>query len=172
MNIHSGNRPFKCFCGKAFGQSSNYRAHMRVHLNDRPYKCDEPGCSKSFVQAINLTLHKRVHTGEKPFKCEVCGREFRRKSQCMAHTRVHNNIRPYTCSQCPRQFTHRTHLVKKTNKKHPNIAMILIKRSTFQFILEYTREIAHNGAAVQVHGMYKSIHVQTSVGSSPTHAQR
>lgn len=27
----------------------------------------------------------------------VCGRDFRRKSQCVAHTKVHNNIRAFHC---------------------------------------------------------------------------
>ena len=37
-------------CGKTFTARHNIVAHLRVHNNVRPFKCDYPGCGKAFTQ--------------------------------------------------------------------------------------------------------------------------
>ena len=35
MRVHSGEKPYKCDCGKAFKQKSNLNRHMKVHKKNQ-----------------------------------------------------------------------------------------------------------------------------------------
>lgn len=74
-------------CHRLFTKNS-LRCHLRVHTNDRIFKCAE--CTSTFTRKSNLRDHIiRVHTTQgsrknalgneplgKPFYCEICSRTF------------------------------------------------------------------------------------------------
>ena len=57
--------------------------HMRIHINERKFKCDE--CGQAFMQKEFLTRHKLTHTGEVPFRCDTCGKAFRQLVNLKQH---------------------------------------------------------------------------------------
>ena len=57
--------------------------HMRIHINERKFKCDE--CGLAFMQKEFLTRHKLTHTGEVPFRCDTCGKAFRQLVNLKQH---------------------------------------------------------------------------------------
>lgn len=60
---------------------------MRVHRNERPYKCNE--CNKGFLTSSDLRRHQRTHSGEKPYKCDQCPAEYARKERLISHMITH-----------------------------------------------------------------------------------
>lgn len=69
-------------CGKLFGRSYNYKAHMETHDQSReyPFPCTQKDCEKKFVRKTDLQRHHQsVHMKQRNFRCDYCARLFARK---------------------------------------------------------------------------------------------
>ncbi|KAK2627947.1 hypothetical protein QTJ16_002593 [Diplocarpon rosae] len=82
---------FECHvkgCGKLFGRSYNYKAHMETHDAGReyPFPCSAQDCDKKFVRKTDLQRHHQsVHMKERNHRCDYCGRFFARKDTLRRH---------------------------------------------------------------------------------------
>ncbi|APA15603.1 hypothetical protein SS1G_09588 [Sclerotinia sclerotiorum 1980 UF-70] len=75
-------------CGKLFGRSYNYKAHMETHDADReyPFPCPVENCTKKFVRKTDLQRHNQsVHMKQRNHKCDYCSRFFARKDTLRRH---------------------------------------------------------------------------------------
>ncbi|QSZ35914.1 hypothetical protein DSL72_007036 [Monilinia vaccinii-corymbosi] len=75
-------------CGKLFGRSYNYKAHMETHdaAREYPFLCDADNCTKKFVRKTDLQRHKQsVHMKQRNHKCDYCSRFFARKDTLRRH---------------------------------------------------------------------------------------
>lgn len=69
-------------CGKLFGRSYNYKAHMETHDASReyPFPCPLKDCNKKFVRKTDLQRHHQsVHMKQRNHRCDYCSRYFARK---------------------------------------------------------------------------------------------
>ena len=69
-------------CGKLFGRSYNYKAHMDTHDASReyPFPCPLKDCNKKFVRKTDLQRHHQsVHMKQRNFRCDYCSHKFARK---------------------------------------------------------------------------------------------
>ena len=69
-------------CGKLFGRSYNFKAHMETHDPSRVYAhtCAARGCGKRFVRKTDLSRHHQsVHMKQRNYQCELCGNLFARR---------------------------------------------------------------------------------------------
>lgn len=69
-------------CGKLFGRSYNFKAHMETHDSSReyPFPCPMDTCSKKFVRKTDLQRHHQsVHMKQRNHRCDYCSRFFARK---------------------------------------------------------------------------------------------
>jgi len=48
------------YCGKTFPKKGNWRAHLRVHTQEKPFACEV--CGKKFSQKSNMKRHAKMHT--------------------------------------------------------------------------------------------------------------
>ncbi|KAL0108250.1 hypothetical protein PUN28_015061 [Cardiocondyla obscurior] len=95
-------------CEKMFKNSSTLKQHVRIHEDQRQYRCDT--CGVGFNRRDGLRLHMRVHEktdsrGLKECSCQVCGEKFPNHSTLVIHrNRVHKDGRQYTCRICNRSM--------------------------------------------------------------------
>jgi len=55
-----GKRLHECkFCGKTFTKKGNWRAHLRVHTQEKPFVCGL--CGRGFSQKSNMKRHAKSH---------------------------------------------------------------------------------------------------------------
>lgn len=73
-------------CGKGFTRRFNLLAHLRSHMQIKPFKCDQ--CSLAFCRKHDLKRHQRLHSGELPYVCESCGKRFQRIESYARHRKV------------------------------------------------------------------------------------
>ncbi|KAL3421945.1 epithelial zinc-finger EZF protein [Phlyctema vagabunda] len=75
-------------CGKLFGRSYNYKAHMETHDASReyPFPCLVKDCTKKFVRKTDLQRHHQsVHMKQRNHRCDYCSRFFARKDTLRRH---------------------------------------------------------------------------------------
>ena len=46
----------------------------------------------------------RIHNDDKNYKCEECGKQFKRKGTLNSHLETHNEVGKYSCDICQKNF--------------------------------------------------------------------
>ncbi|XP_034934267.1 uncharacterized protein [Chelonus insularis] len=99
----------KCpHCDKMFKNSSTLKQHLRIHEDQRQYRCDT--CGVGFNRRDGLRLHMRVHQKSdsralKECSCQICSEKFPNHSMLVIHrNRVHKDGKQYTCHICNRSM--------------------------------------------------------------------
>jgi uncharacterized Zn-finger protein len=61
-NKHLNIRRNICIkCGKTFTRKSSLKAHMLIHEDAFPYKCEFEGCDRIFRERSNMKKHLKIH---------------------------------------------------------------------------------------------------------------
>ena len=80
--LHRKNDLHECkVCGKRF-PIGTLNQHMKVHGAER-YSCEQ--CGRVFNNKGNLRAHMFVHAEDKPYKCDLCFMSFIRKDALEKH---------------------------------------------------------------------------------------
>jgi len=125
MNVHTGERPYKCkYCPKAFKDSTGLKTHHQSHENIKPYKCDI--CDdKAFRRLEDLKKHQLKHAGIKLHVCSFCAKSFSSLSTLNSHEKkIHvkvEEVERFNCDQCQAYFktrsTLRDHQIRHHGRK-------------------------------------------------------
>ncbi|KAI1285924.1 Histone-lysine N-methyltransferase PRDM9 [Halotydeus destructor] len=91
--IHTGNvfHCEQPGCSYYSPRRSQLAAHMRSHLSIRSHICST--CGRGFIEKSHLIRHERIHLEEKPFKCEYHGCDYgsTRRDKLKEHILKHHN---------------------------------------------------------------------------------
>lgn len=62
VKIHNNERPFKCnICEASFARSSTLKIHSHTHSGLKPHRCLYRGCNKTFSERGNMKTHMKIH---------------------------------------------------------------------------------------------------------------
>lgn len=124
LTFHEKKFPFKCSfkgCNKCYSVKSRLKAHMKIHMKDKPFKCSI--CSKEFPTESSLNSHAVFHSDNKPFKCSSCEKCYKTKQHLKEHINIkHKDIKKFSCTICHKSFGKsyalKTHLQTHTKEKN------------------------------------------------------
>ena len=57
-------------------------------------------CNYATRYRDNLHKHIRIHTDERPYRCDICGRNFKLQHHCKAHMLTHPEMNGVQCDYC------------------------------------------------------------------------
>jgi len=84
-----------------FDKLSKYKAHLRSHEDDKPYRC--PQCSQTYTIPENLRLHLAIHN-ENNLTCPECDKSFSRLASFKQHLSIHVREELFLCTICSDEF--------------------------------------------------------------------
>ena len=98
--VQTGQKDYHCsFCDYSTSYKSALTIHIRHHLNERPFKCQEPNCGASFTDPSNLKRQQFVRNkNDKKFLCTLCTFKTHLKGHLSRHMKnIYSNLRPFKC---------------------------------------------------------------------------
>lgn len=102
VNMWMPNLNFKCkTCSRNF-KYRDFRKHLKIHNNEKPFQCTR--CGKEFQTIGNFNIHLRVHTDFRPYACPSCPLRFRQLGQVQSHFKLHSNGKGIQCKKCGALF--------------------------------------------------------------------
>jgi hypothetical protein len=115
---HTDKRIYCCdFCPHSTNFKANLSRHIRLHLNERRFVCEQ--CGAAFYVHSALKDHcVYIHSDVRKYQCDKCPKSFKRSSELKRHERTHSNIRPHACLNCERTFNRMSHLKRHREKFH------------------------------------------------------
>ena len=85
--------------------SSEFRKHVVIHKDEKPFKCSSPGCNFSTKRTDVLKKHELGHDAKNAFQCQYSGCSYTTgyKANLVFHLETHNTEKIYSCSfnGCP-----------------------------------------------------------------------
>lgn len=103
-------------CHKMFKQSGHLSTHKKLKHSECKYFCEHEGCGRQFAVKWALRTHMKIHSNEKAFKCEECDKTFHQKINLTYHiSSVHKKER-FDCENCNKSFKTKYHLKYHQNK--------------------------------------------------------
>ena len=84
-----------------FDKLSKYKAHLKTHEDDKPYRC--PQCSQTYTIPENLRLHIAIHD-ENNLTCPECDKSFSRLASFKQHLTIHVREELFVCQECSDEF--------------------------------------------------------------------
>lgn len=76
------------WCKATFTSRQDYKKHLQMHKNEKPYKCEE--CDFACNRLSTLKKHcTQKHPEDKPFACPQCDLKFALESKLHSHMRTH-----------------------------------------------------------------------------------
>lgn len=75
-------------CDKIFNRTYNFKSHLKIHCDERPFKCNH--CDQSFARCHDLKRHANIHNKntKEISKCEICKKTFSRPDSLSRHVRM------------------------------------------------------------------------------------
>ncbi|KAJ8704825.1 hypothetical protein PYW08_012145 [Mythimna loreyi] len=114
--VHKKTNREKCeICGRVVTKN-NMLAHMRRHVDVKPYKCSYKPCGKRFGDKGDLKRHLNIHFPDSQHRCPVCHRRFSRRFRLAKHMR--NGCRRAQCNDCGQLFSTKFFLAQHIKNAH------------------------------------------------------
>ncbi|CAB3409951.1 unnamed protein product [Caenorhabditis bovis] len=76
-------------CEYSTNKKTQLAAHLRTHMAVRAHMCKI--CGRGFIEKSHLVRHERIHLEDKPFKCDTCEYASSRRDKLKEHILKHHN---------------------------------------------------------------------------------
>ncbi|XP_014260042.1 zinc finger protein 341-like [Cimex lectularius] len=105
------DKTFFCqYCPSAFSNYSDWRLHMKSHVNVKVYKCIQNACDSTFSDLDQFLEHTQTHWGMAQYTCHICQLEFHSLDELGLHQTSHTletkkAAKSFSCRKCGSKFT-------------------------------------------------------------------
>jgi len=96
----------------------NLHQHMKIHCNEKPYKCNH--CGYSCVRKMHLKDHVGIQHDQIKFVCEQCSKIFTRAQYLKEHFKIFHEPPIHKCDKCEYASGCKKYLYRHKLKCHKN----------------------------------------------------